>query len=144
MTTLHRCKYDPASAEASLTALQRRRELRYNLACASNEARNLQQSSANQSKAGGVASTGTTGAAKSTGKGGTKGQGSASASAKHTPRENRWEDWSEADRAAFLTHLGEKVRHRLLFFTRVFATFLLSCSSVPVHPSFDAYKQTCR
>ena len=118
MTTLHRCKYDPASAEASLVALQRRRESRYNLACASNEARNLQQSTAEQSRAGGegrTASTGTAGAAKSSGKGGSKGQGGASASAKHMSKDNRWEDWTEADRAAFLTHLGEKVRSRLLF-----------------------------
>lgn len=123
MTTLHRCKYDPASAEASLAALQRRRETRYKLACASNEARNLQRSTADQSGARGAASTGTTGAAKSTGKGGSKGQGGASASAKHTSRENRWEDWTEVDRAAFLTHLGEKVRHRLLFCAPCFCYF---------------------
>lgn len=117
MTTLHRCKYDPASAEASLVALQRRRELRYNLASASNEARNSQLSTAEQSGSGGTggargaASVGTAGAAKGIGKGGgSKGQGSASASsAKHMPRDNRWEDWTEADRAAFLTHVGEKV-----------------------------------
>lgn len=54
---------------------------------------------------------GATGAAKSSGKGGgSKGQSSAStSSAKHMSRDNRWEDWTEADRAAFLTHVGEKV-----------------------------------
>lgn len=107
---LHRCKYDPASAEASLVALQRRRESKHSRASANSNARNLQQGSFNitaavvapEGSATAIAGNGTSNvSARAKGRilPGDKSDGGA----------NRWEDWSESDRAAFLVHLGDKV-----------------------------------
>lgn len=118
VAALHRCKYDPASAEASLIALARRREAKYIVASAGSDARNSEQRSAEQAAG-----------ARIPGAGG----GSATADKKRTssasPRVladappggkvdvggNRWEDWSEDERAAFLTQLEDKVCARAVF-----------------------------
>lgn len=110
---LHRCKYDPASAEASLVALLRRRESKHNRASANSNARNLERVNSNITPAIVVAATeGNTAAAAGNG----TSVANAGASEGTSPGDtcdvgaNRWEDWSEADRAAFLMHLGDKVR----------------------------------
>lgn len=115
MAVLHRCKYDPASAEASLAALQRRRESKYNAASASNDARSSQQGNAADltTKRATVHGHAIARGGKSGGRGGSKGQSGGSSGDKSSGEGNRWEDWSEVDRAAFLAHLGDKVQHEL-------------------------------
>ena len=106
VAALHRCKYDPASAEASLIALARRREAKYLVASAASDARNSERRSAEQAGGGSVA------AGKSTGNTSPKVLADAPPGGKIDIGGNRWEDWSEHDRVAFLTQLGEKVRTR--------------------------------
>lgn len=108
VAALHRCKYDPASAEASLVALARRRESKHNSASASTNARNWEQGNADPLVGVVPVANASATAGKSTSKptdsiGGLPG-------GKSDVGGNRWEDWSEDDRSAFLMHLGDKVR----------------------------------
>lgn len=101
---LHRCKYDLASAEASLTALKRRREEKYNAAYTRSLSDDLPKST---DAAEGQAATavGHIGSKRRTINGNETPGGLAAETGG-----NRWEDWSDADRAAFLKHLGDKVK----------------------------------
>lgn len=110
VAALHRCKYDPASAEASLVALARRRESKHNSASASTHARNLEQGNPDLTAGVVAAADASTRAGKSTSKTSPKGPRSVPPAGKSEVGGNRWEDWSEDDRAAFLVHLGDKVR----------------------------------
>lgn len=111
MAALHFCEYDLPSAEASFVALQRRRLLRYSAASAGNDARSAHLSATGP--AGGASVPGNSKGGKSNSrKGSSIGQirGPEAENTTTAPADgNRWEDWSEADRAAFLTHLGDKV-----------------------------------
>lgn len=108
MAALHRCKYDPASAEASLVALHRQRESAYKIASASNDS--SAASAADVTGAGaGAPSQGAAAEEKTRGKGGSKAYSGSLLGSKRRMGGNRWEDWSEADRAAFVKHLGDKV-----------------------------------
>lgn len=112
VAALHRCKYDPASAEASLIALARRREAKYIVASAASDARNAEHGITGQA-AGAVVSGAGEGRAtayKSTSKTSPKVLADAPPGGEIDIGGNRWEDWSEDDRAAFLTQLGDKVR----------------------------------
>eukprot|EP00752_Nemacystus_decipiens_P010814 g9619.t1 len=102
VAALHRCKYDPASAEASLIALARRREAKYTVASAASDARNLQLR--NTEQAGGGSAT----AGKSSGSTSPRVLADAPPGGKIDVGGNRWEDWSEDDRVAFLAQLGDK------------------------------------
>lgn len=109
VAALHRCKYDPASAEASLVALARRRESKHNSASASNNARNLEQGNADLTAGVVAAAEASATAGKSISKPSSKAPSGGSPAGKSDVGGNRWEDWSEDDRAAFLMHLGDKV-----------------------------------
>lgn len=104
MEALHRCLYDPASAEASLTALERRRQSKHNAA-------SIRGNAGEEAAVGGVAVVGDkTAGGRDGGKSGSKAEALLSAGVGINEGEgNRWEDWSEDDRSAFLTHLGDKV-----------------------------------
>eukprot|EP00903_Cladosiphon_okamuranus_P015525 g14334.t1 len=103
VAALHRCKYDPASAEASLIALARRREAKYVVASAASDARNSGRCSMEQAVGGSA-----TAAVKTTGNTSPKVLADAPPGGKVDVGGNRWEDWSENDRVAFLAQLGEK------------------------------------
>lgn len=110
MAALHRYKYDLTSAEVSLVALQRLRETRHNVASACNDARSLRQGIANTANVAKGRPTGERSTAGGSGsKSGSKGQGGGSSGEGSNAHENRWEDWSEVERAAFLKHVGDKV-----------------------------------
>lgn len=105
MTALHRCGYDLASAETSLAALERRRQSRHNAASSLRDSAGEQAAVGRAGAVGGSAAGG-----KNGGKSGSKAEAVGSACKDSDGGNgNRWEDWSEVDRAAFLTHLGEKV-----------------------------------
>ncbi|CAM9667574.1 unnamed protein product [Scytosiphon promiscuus] len=108
---LHRCNYDPASAEASLVALQRRRETKHSRASANSNTRNLQQGGSIITAAL-VAATSEESATGAVGNGtsdtNARAPGGTSPGNLRDGGGNRWEDWSETDRAAFLMHLGDK------------------------------------
>lgn len=112
VAALHRCKYDPASAEASLIALARRREANYKVASAGSDARNSEQGNTEQAAGVGVTgeAAGSAAADKSTSMASPKVLCDAPPGGKSDIGGNRWEDWSEDDRAAFLAQLGDKVR----------------------------------
>lgn len=110
VAALHRCKYDPASAEASLVALARRRESKHNSASASTNARNLERGNAGLIAGVVAAAYASTSAGKSTSKPRSKAPSGGPPGGKSDVGGNRWEDWSEDDRSAFLMHLGDKVR----------------------------------
>lgn len=106
MTALHRFSYDLPAAEAWLISLQRHRESRYKIAVASTEKYVTQDS------ASGPVSRGVIPGMKISSKVIPKGQSSGSPTvSRRSGGGNRWEDWSGTDRAAFFTHLGNKV-HR--------------------------------
>jgi len=114
VAALHRCKYDPASAESSLIALARRRESKYNSASASSDVRRLDvNGNAGLAEETGVA--GESGGSAPAGKSASKvnstslGGGPPGGEGEDDTGGNRWEDWSEEDRATFLAQLGDKV-----------------------------------
>ena len=117
VAALHRCKYDPASAEASLVALARRRESKYSSASSSSEVRTVDAT-------GGADSAEGTGVAKVPEGSAPAGKSATTLSSntlcdgppggKDDVGGNRWEDWSEEDRATFLAQLGDKVRGLLV------------------------------
>lgn len=106
VVALHRCKYDLASAEASLGALKRHRESKYNAACSESTSDDATQDGAsaeNKATAGeGAVTTKSTlkreGESPKGNRGWQSGEGG-----------NRWEDWSKGDKGAFLAHLEDKV-----------------------------------
>lgn len=107
---LHRCKYDIASAEASLGALRRYRTAKYEGACVASNNEETQDEETSPSATQCTPSVGKAGLSlPSRGK-----EGERPGGWQAEERGNRWEDWSQADRAAFLTHLGDKVRLRLV------------------------------
>lgn len=114
MAALHRCRYESDQAEASLAALQRYKEKRFSVASASNDARNLHKSVGDAPAGGKGAMKRGSSNDKNSGRGNAKGEGGVSSGEKDYSVGNRWEDWSEADRAAFLDHLGDKVLALLL------------------------------
>lgn len=107
LAALHRCKYDLASAEASLTALKRRREEKYNIAYTRSLSDDLPKGTRTDAAAGGQAEATVVciGYKKRTINGNETPGGLAVEKGG-----NRWEDWSDTDRAAFLKHLGDKVK----------------------------------
>lgn len=109
VAALHRCKYDPASAEASLVGLQRRRETKHKSASASSDARKLQHSRGDVSAEAATSPEDSATAQKSSNQISSIAPGGEPYTGKSDVGGNRWEDWSEADRAAFLIHLGDKV-----------------------------------
>lgn len=116
MTALHRFSYDLPSAEAWLISLQRHRESRYKIAVASTE------KNANQDSGSGPVSRGMISGMKISNKAVPKGQNSGSPTvSRRSGGGNRWEDWSGTDRAAFLTHLGNKVQFLCSAFTGSFS-----------------------
>lgn len=124
VAALHRCKYDPASAEASLIALARRRESKYNSASSSSEVRALgANGNADLAEGTGVAGEPDGSDAATAGKSARKFPkynstrlGDGPPGGKDDKGGNRWEDWSEEDRATFLLQLGDKVRGILVVY----------------------------
>ncbi|CAM9452162.1 unnamed protein product [Ectocarpus sp. 8 AP-2014] len=108
VAALHRCKYDPASAEASLVGLQRRRETKHKSASASSDARKLQHGRGDVSAEAATSPEDSATAQKSSNQISSIALGGEPYTGKSDVGGNRWEDWSEADRAAFLLHLGDK------------------------------------
>lgn len=130
MTALHRFSYDLPSAEAWLISLQRNRESRYKIAIASAEKNSTQDSGSRLNNRGMIPGM------KISSKAIPKGQSSGLPTvSRRSGGGNRWEDWSGTDRAAFLTHLGNKVQ-RIAFLSHTlslniskrlyFTTFTLS------------------
>lgn len=119
VAALHRCKYDPASAEASLIALARRRESKYNRASSSSDVYKLgANGNADLAKGtigvageaeGSAKATATATAGKKSSKASSTSLGDGPPGGKGDKGGNRWEDWSEEDRAMFLAQLGDKV-----------------------------------
>lgn len=134
VTALHRCKYDPASAEASLVGLQRRRETKHKSASVSSDARKLQHSSGDVAAEVATAPEDSTTAQNSSNQLSSFAPGGEPYAGKSDVGGNRWEDWSEADRAAFLLHLGDKVDFpkTCLNLSRSFYAKLLWCGTVLV------------
>ncbi|CAM9278100.1 unnamed protein product [Ectocarpus sp. 4 AP-2014] len=108
VAALHRCKYDPASAEASLVGLQRRRETKHKSASASSDARKLQHSRGDLSAEAATSPEDSATAQESSNQISSIAPGGEPYTGKSDVGGNRWEDWSEVDRAAFLVHLGDK------------------------------------
>lgn len=102
LAALHGCKYDCASAEASLGALRRQREAKYNAAYTRSIADDKQVATSRREQS-------TPDGVKSGPKRATVNGGESPGGRLQETCGNRWEDWSDADRAAFLKHLGDKV-----------------------------------